>query len=64
MLINHYWSLKSVSHTDDLATTTERIRELLQDTVGRQLVADVPVALIPADLAPWRLFLVWPARFN
>lgn len=41
-----YWSLKSAPHTDDLETTTERIRALLKDTVGRQLVADVPVVTL------------------
>lgn len=38
-----YWSLTSAPHTDDLATTTKRVRGLLRDIVGRQLVADVPV---------------------
>ncbi|BBB92097.1 MAG TPA: asparagine synthase (glutamine-hydrolyzing) [Methylomusa anaerophila] len=41
-----YWSLKSAPHTDDLKTTTERIQALLKDTVGRQLVADVPVVTL------------------
>ncbi|MEO7019965.1 MAG: asparagine synthase (glutamine-hydrolyzing) [Ktedonobacteraceae bacterium] len=39
-----YWSLHSAPHTDDLDTTVEHIRALLEDTVRRQLVADVPVA--------------------
>jgi len=38
-----YWALRSAPHTDDLATTVERIRSLLVDTVKRQLIADVPV---------------------
>lgn len=38
-----YWALKSIPHTDDLKSTAERIYELLQDTVQRQLVADVNV---------------------
>jgi asparagine synthase (glutamine-hydrolysing) len=41
--ITQYWSLRSAPHTDDLETTAGRIRSLLQDTVSRQLVADVPV---------------------
>lgn len=41
-----YWSLKSAPHTDNLKTTTERIRALLEDTVGRQLIADVPVVTL------------------
>jgi asparagine synthase (glutamine-hydrolysing) len=38
-----YWSLRSAVHTDDLATTEEYVRSLLEDTVKRQLIADVPV---------------------
>jgi asparagine synthase (glutamine-hydrolysing) len=38
-----YWSLRSAPHTDDLKTTEERVRALLEDTVRRQLIADVPV---------------------
>jgi asparagine synthase (glutamine-hydrolysing) len=38
-----YWSLHSAPHTDDLETTTEHIRALLEDTVQRQLIADMPV---------------------
>ncbi|MFF3733135.1 asparagine synthase (glutamine-hydrolyzing) [Streptomyces sp. NPDC002476] len=37
-----YWRLETRPHTDDLDTTVARVRELLDDTVGRQLVADVP----------------------
>lgn len=44
--ITQYWSLKSAPHTDDLEKTTEYIRTLLYDTVGRQLVADVPVVTL------------------
>jgi asparagine synthase (glutamine-hydrolysing) len=40
---SRYWSLQSHLHTDDLETTTERLRSLLEDTVKRQLIADVPV---------------------
>jgi asparagine synthase (glutamine-hydrolysing) len=38
-----YWSLRSQPHTDDLPTTVERLRELLQDSVRRQMIADVPL---------------------
>lgn len=38
-----YWRLVSWPHTDDLARTVGTVRELLDDAVGRQLVADVPV---------------------
>lgn len=41
-----YWSLQCRPHTDDLETTVEHIRELLVDTVRRQLIADVPVVAL------------------
>ena len=37
-----YWRIEARPHIDDLDTTVERIGELLGDTVGRQLTADVP----------------------
>ncbi len=37
-----YWRLETRPHPDDVETTVERVRELLDDTVRRQLVADVP----------------------
>jgi asparagine synthase (glutamine-hydrolysing) len=37
-----YWSLETVAHTDDRDTTVAHVRELLDDIVRRQLVADVP----------------------
>jgi asparagine synthase (glutamine-hydrolysing) len=37
-----YWRLVSNEHTDDLDTTVRTVRELLEDIVERQLVADVP----------------------
>ncbi|WP_406636071.1 asparagine synthase (glutamine-hydrolyzing) [Amycolatopsis sp. WGS_07] len=43
---SRYWSLSASEHTDDLPATVERVRELLADTVERQLVADVPVCVL------------------
>ncbi|MDO6657748.1 asparagine synthase (glutamine-hydrolyzing) [Anaerobacillus sp. 1_MG-2023] len=40
---HRYWKLESKPHTDDVDTTTETIRELLTDTVQRQLISDMPV---------------------
>ncbi len=37
-----YWRLVSREHRDDLKTTVGTVRELLEDIVDRQLVADVP----------------------
>lgn len=41
-----YWSLRALPHEHDLAATVRHVRELLEDIVARQLVADVPVRLL------------------
>ncbi|NLI13435.1 MAG: asparagine synthase (glutamine-hydrolyzing) [Peptococcaceae bacterium] len=41
--LSRYWSLVSRPHIDDLDVTAARVRELFEDAVERQLVADVPV---------------------
>jgi asparagine synthase (glutamine-hydrolysing) len=41
-----YWKLVSKEHTDDLDTTVETLRGLLQDAVERQLVSDVPLVTL------------------
>jgi asparagine synthase (glutamine-hydrolysing) len=38
-----YYRLTSHRHEDDLATTVESVRSLLEDIVERQLIADVPL---------------------
>jgi len=38
-----YWTLKCESHTEDIDTTAEHIRNLLFDSIERQLVSDVPI---------------------
>ncbi len=38
-----YWVLESKVHSDDVETTVKTIRELLEDTVKRQLIADKPL---------------------
>ncbi|KAA2253599.1 asparagine synthase (glutamine-hydrolyzing) [Solihabitans fulvus] len=37
-----YWRLETTRHTDDTDTTVGHVRELLDDIVRRQLIADVP----------------------
>jgi len=44
--IKRYWSLQSFPHREDLAATSCHLRELFEDTVRRQLVADVPVCTL------------------
>ena len=41
-----YWRLETRPHEDDLETTVGHVRGLLEDTVRRQLVADVPRCLL------------------
>ncbi|HHY66270.1 MAG TPA: asparagine synthase (glutamine-hydrolyzing) [Alicyclobacillus sp.] len=41
-----YWKLESRPHEDDLETTIATVRDLLEDTVGRQLMSDVPVCAL------------------
>ncbi|MCM3700418.1 asparagine synthase (glutamine-hydrolyzing) [Paenibacillus macerans] len=41
-----YWKLEAEPHTDDVETTAATIRRLLQDTLERQLISDVPVCTL------------------
>lgn len=41
-----YWQLESKPHTDSFNTTVSHVRELLEDSAVRQLVADVPVCTL------------------
>jgi asparagine synthase (glutamine-hydrolysing) len=43
---SRYWRLEAVEHTDDLPTTVATVREVLEDIVARQLVADVPLCTL------------------
>lgn len=43
MRIHKYWSLTSHEHEDSPEQTVERVRELVIDSIKRQLVSDVPV---------------------
>ena len=41
--IERYWKLKSKVHTDSLGKTCDNVRFLLEDSISRQLVSDVPL---------------------
>ena len=41
--IREYWKLKSKVHTDDFETTCNTVKNLLTDSIERQLVSDVPL---------------------
>lgn len=44
--INRYWQLHSHEHTDSYEDTIEKVRELVVDSVTRQLVSDVPIGTL------------------
>ena len=41
--IKKYWKLESKPHLDDFNTTCKKVRTLLEDSINRQLVSDVPL---------------------
>ena len=41
--IRKYWTLKDREHTDSFEQTVEKVCELVEDSITRQLVSDVPV---------------------
>lgn len=41
-----YWQLTSKPHTDDLETTALTVRSLIEDSLKRQLVSDVPICAL------------------
>ncbi|WP_037577702.1 asparagine synthase (glutamine-hydrolyzing) [Phaeacidiphilus oryzae] len=41
-----YWGLESTEHTDSRERTVAHVRELLDDIVARQLIADVPLCTL------------------
>ncbi|MED3648308.1 asparagine synthase (glutamine-hydrolyzing) [Halalkalibacterium halodurans] len=43
--VSRYWRLKSMAHSEDAMETAAHLRDLLEDTVERQLFADVPVGM-------------------
>lgn len=43
LCIKPYWQLNAAEHTDSLADTIENVRELVRDSIRRQLVSDVPL---------------------
>jgi len=41
-----YWTLQAAPHTDNYETTVQTVRAILEDTVRRQMVADVPICTL------------------
>ncbi|MCZ8513308.1 asparagine synthase (glutamine-hydrolyzing) [Paenibacillus filicis] len=44
--VRAYWKLESKPHEDDIETTAAKVKELLKDTVERQLASDVPICTL------------------
>jgi asparagine synthase (glutamine-hydrolysing) len=44
--VRPYWRLPTCEHVDDRPKTVDRVRELLEDIVRWQLIADVPVGML------------------
>ena len=43
LTIKRYWNVQAKLHTDDFADTAHKVRFLLEDSIKRQLVSDVPL---------------------
>ncbi len=43
LTLRRYWKLRDREHTDSFAQTSERVRDLVQDAIRRQMVSDVPI---------------------
>ena len=44
--LRKYWAMESKPHEENLQRTAEKVRQLVQDTVERQLVSDVPICTL------------------
>ncbi|WP_340681974.1 asparagine synthase (glutamine-hydrolyzing) [Amycolatopsis coloradensis] len=42
----HYWQLPAREHTESLSETIRTVRELLEDSIKRQVVSDVPLGVM------------------
>lgn len=59
-----YWQLTDSGHTDDVPTTVRRVRELLEDTIQRQLIADVPLCTLLSGGLDSSAMTALAARFS
>ncbi|TIN32541.1 MAG: asparagine synthase (glutamine-hydrolyzing) [Mesorhizobium sp.] len=59
-----YWHLTDTGHTDDVPATIRRVRELLEDTIQRQLVADVPLCTLLSGGLDSSAMTALAARFS
>lgn len=59
-----YWRLTDSGHTDDIPATVRHVRELLEDTVQRQLIADVPLCTLLSGGLDSSALTALAARFS
>ena len=59
-----YWQLTDTGHTDDVPTTVRHVRELLEDTVQRQLISDVPLCTLLSGGLDSSVLTAMAARFS
>lgn len=59
-----YWQLTDTGHTDDVPTTVRHVRELLEDTIQRQLIADVPLGTLLSGGLDSSALTALAARFS
>lgn len=59
-----YWQLTDTGHTDDVPTTIRRVRDLLEDTIQRQLKADVPLCTLLSGGLDSSAMTALAARFS
>ncbi|WP_433298132.1 asparagine synthase (glutamine-hydrolyzing) [Pseudonocardia sp. CA-142604] len=59
-----YWQLADTGHTDDVPTTVQHVRELLDDTIQRQLISDVPLCTLLSGGLDSSALTALAARFS
>ena len=59
-----YWRLTDRGHTDDVPTTVRHVRELLEDTIQRQLISDVPLCMLLSGGLDSSALTALAARFS
>lgn len=63
MHLKKYWKLESKPHTDSLGTTCEKVRYLLEDSIKRQLVSDVPLCTFLSGGLDSSIITLYAANF-
>ena len=61
--LHQYWKLKSKPHTDSLGKTCETVRYLLEDSIKRQLVSDVPLCTFLSGGLDSSIITLYAANF-